>query len=139
MGRPKKPRPPCLHCGDPVNRPGNTYCSNSCQQARSREQRAGAVRRTGDIKQGFNRAEGVRWYLTQRDGHRCSVCGIEEWQGQPAPLVMDHIDGDASNWSDNNLRLVCGNCDMQLPTYKGKNKGRGRHQRRLRYQAGKSY
>ena len=55
------------------------------------------------------------------------------------PVVMDHIDGNSDNWLDSNLRLVCGNCDMQLPTYKNKNKGKGRHSRRLRYQQGKSY
>jgi len=38
-----------------------------------------------------------------------------------------------------NLRLVCGNCDMLLPTYKSKNKGNGRHNRRKRYAEGKSY
>ena len=52
---------------------------------------------------------------------------------------MDHIDGNSDNWMDNNLRLVCGNCDMQLPTYKSKNLGNGRYKRRQRYLEGKSY
>ena len=55
------------------------------------------------------------------------------------PLVLDHIDGHASNWRLKNLRLVCHNCDAQLPTYKGKNRGNGRHLRRERYAAGKSF
>ena len=37
-----------------------------------------------------------------------------------------------------NLRLVCPNCDSQLPTYKNRNKGNGRHSRRVRYSKGKS-
>jgi len=53
--------------------------------------------------------------------------------------VMDHIDGNADNNSLDNFRLVCGNCDMQLPTYKNKNKGNGRAWRRKRYAEGKSY
>ena len=72
-------------------------------------------------------------------GHRCSVCGMEEWMKQPISLVLDHIDGNASNGDIKNLRLVCGNCDMQLPTYKGKNMGNGRSWRKQRYAKGKSY
>jgi hypothetical protein len=50
--------------------------------------------------------------------------------GQPIPLVVDHIDGNPTNHAITNFRLVCGNCDMQLPTYKAKNKGNGRKYRR---------
>lgn len=49
-----------------------------------------------------------------------------EWMGKPMPLVCDHVDGDHANQKLTNFRLVCGNCDMQLDTYKSKNKGRGR-------------
>ena len=52
---------------------------------------------------------------------------------------MDHIDGNSDNNILSNLRLVCGNCDMQLPTYKSKNKGNGRYYRRLRYKNKKSF
>jgi len=45
---------------------------------------------------------------------------------QPVPLVLDHIDGHFENNNEENLRLVCGNCDMQLSTYKSKNIGNGR-------------
>jgi hypothetical protein len=32
--------------------------------------------------------------------------------------------------------LVCPNCDSQLPTSKGRNRGKGRHWRHVRYAAG---
>ncbi|WIM86214.1 hypothetical protein PT015_14985 [Candidatus Mycobacterium wuenschmannii] len=38
-----------------------------------------------------------------------------------------------------NLRLICPNCDSQLPTYKARNRGSGRHYRRQRYANGQSY
>ena len=41
--------------------------------------------------------------------------------------------GNSSNNMRDNLRLVCPNCDSQLDTYKSKNKGNGRINRRKRY------
>ena len=82
---------------------------------------------------------GTKRFLVETRHHRCEICGISEWQGQPAPLVLDHVNGYADDWRIENLRLVCGNCDMQLPTYKSKNRGRGRHARRERYAKGLSH
>ena len=81
----------------------------------------------------------ARRYVVLTRGHRCAVCGVTEWRGQPIPLVLDHINGDASDWRIANLRLVCGNCDMQLPTFKSRNRGKGRAWRRERYAKGLSY
>lgn len=53
---------------------------------------------------------------------KCSNCGITEWMGQPAPLELDHIDGNNSNNSLDNLRILCPNCHAQTDTYRGKNK-----------------
>lgn len=52
---------------------------------------------------------------------------------------MDHIDGDSGNSARENLRLICLNCDGLLPTFKNRNKGKGRHARRERYKEGKSF
>ena len=65
-------------------------------------------------------------YLIHKNGNVCSICGISTWQNQPAPLVCDHISGDSTDNRIENFRLVCCNCDAQLPTYKSKNKGKGR-------------
>ena len=54
--------------------------------------------------------------------HRCEICNLTEWMGKPVPTVLDHIDGDSSNNRLENLRIVCSNCDAQLPTFKSKNK-----------------
>lgn len=72
----------------------------------------------------------VKTYLEDKFGHKCSICGNTEWMGKPIPLVVDHIDGDPYNCKVDNFRLVCGNCDMQLDTYKGKNFGHGRSWRK---------
>lgn len=81
----------------------------------------------------------ARKYLFEEYGNQCSNCLLTEWLGKPIALVADHIDGAADNWSIDNLRLLCNNCDAQTETYKNKNKGKGRHSRRLRYKEKKSY
>lgn len=70
----------------------------------------------------------------------CAICGSGiEWRGLPLVFILDHIDGDSTNNSRENLRMVCPNCDSQLPTFKSRNRGKGRHFRRERYANGQSY
>jgi len=56
---------------------------------------------------------------------RCQVCGLgEQWCGKTLVLRMDHINGDRTDNRIENLRLVCPNCDSQLPTFAGRNIGK---------------
>ena len=133
----------CEACGTPIRNVRNSrFCSNKCQHAlgwrimKVRIEEAGIVAGRGE---GSPRPRVAKRYLLEIYGHVCVICGGREWQGHPMPLVLDHIDGNADNWAVANLRLICGNCDMQLPTYKSKNRGKGRAWRRARYAAGKSY
>jgi hypothetical protein len=77
--------------------------------------------------------------VLETQGRCCAICGITEWRGEPVPLVLDHVNGLSSDWRVSNLRLVCGNCDMLLPTFKSRNRGRGRAWCRERYEKGLSY
>lgn len=56
----------------------------------------------------------------------CSDCGRASWRGQPIPLELDHRNGDHRDNELANLRLLCPNCHALTPTYRGKNKNRGR-------------
>ena len=54
--------------------------------------------------------------------NKCEVCGIEEWNGNPLQMQLDHIDGNTYNHSIENLRMICPNCHCQTETFCGKNK-----------------
>ena len=67
-----------------------------------------------------------RQYLIKKRGRKCEICGTEKWNGKDIPLLVDHINGNSSDNTFGNLRIICPNCDAQLPTYKSKNIGKGR-------------
>ena len=115
----------CPVCGKTHFKKHNVHCSTYCASIKTYSKHVLYIKNTGLVPVGKNgeaNRKVVKRYLTEKHGHRCSICGITEWQGKPAPLVVDHIDGDSTNNKVDNFRLVCGNCDMQLPTYKSKNK-----------------
>jgi predicted nucleic acid-binding Zn ribbon protein len=125
----------CIFCGTKLNDQFK-YCNHQCEQNYKWE-----IKKQQIIQKDCKHItiKTIKKYVLELQKHKCCICGITEWQGQPVPLVLDHIDGHSENNDLTNLRLVCGNCDMQLPTYKSKNKGNGRAKRRQRYADGLSY
>lgn len=122
-----KEKPLCKNCDKPVKRCPNIYCSQKCQVVDHVNETVERLFATNTATDGNRKA--MKNYLIRKRTHQCEICQNTEWLGQPIPLVLDHIDGNSSNNTEENLRLVCGNCDMQLPTYKNKNKGKGRENR----------
>lgn len=76
----------------------------------------------------------IRNYIYKKQNYCCDICGMtNEWNNKELKFILDHIDGNASNNQEKNLRLICPNCDSQLDTYKSKNKNSARHKRRKKY------
>lgn len=136
----------CINCENELKRNAKKYCSLQCQQDYYWTERKKAFLKTGFWDSYNGRAQkdaplgkNYKRFLREKRGHQCEQCGRKGWNKKPIPLVLDHIDGNSTNWELTNLRLLCCNCDAQTDTYKGKNKGNGRHWRRQRYKEGKSY
>ena len=52
---------------------------------------------------------------------KCYKCGNTEWNGEPIPLELEHINGNHQDNSLENLTILCPNCHAQTDTYRGKN------------------
>jgi hypothetical protein len=127
----------CLFCNEIITgHPRKKYCNSECFRNTKREDKKNEFLKIGCTN---GNTTAYKKFLIELKGHQCEICKNIEWMSQPIPLIMDHIDGNSENGKLDNMRLVCGNCDMQLPTYKSKNKGNGRAWRRKRYAEGKSY
>jgi endogenous inhibitor of DNA gyrase (YacG/DUF329 family) len=119
-------RKPCAYCESSTD--NFKFCSKKCETKFKREQINQRIEKSG-IATGAS----AKPYLIEKRGHKCEICGTEEWRGCPVPLVRDHINGNADDNRIQNQRLVCPNCDAQLPTFAGRNYGNGRAARRKIY------
>ena len=109
-------------------RPNLVFCSLACSCSN-------ATSRSNDrIENGLftnvHPSPTLRRYLSEKRGGSCEVCHLSEWMGNPIPLNVHHVDGNAANNLPENLKLLCLNCHGQTDTYL--NKGGRKSARRYR-------
>jgi len=124
----------CLNCG--VNISSDKYCSRRCQAEYLWNESVKYMKEKGcfyGCEAEVTLRRKYKKYLKEVRDIKCEICGTTTWMSKEIPLILDHIDGNADNWNLDNLRLVCGNCNMQLPTFTGRNRGKGRKSRRVFY------
>ena len=135
----------CINCKKELNQGRNCtgkYCSSACQRLYEFEAyiRAWKNGEVDGTTQGGASAY-IRRYLFIKYNKKCCECGWSEINSvtNRVPLEVEHIDGNYMNNKEENLKLICPNCHSLTPTYKGLNRGKGRHHRLTRYKDGKSF
>ena len=103
------------------------YCSNKCQmlyQSSEYIKRWKQGLETGYVGKTLRISSYIKNYLYKKYGTGCSKCGWDKKHPTDnKPLTeIDHIDGNAENCKENNLRILCPNCHSMTLTFRNRNK-----------------
>ncbi len=99
------------------------FCSRECYLEYKKNKRYQEYLAYPERFYGQQNMQNLKKHFLKEQNFKCAICGtLNIWKDSPLIFVLDHIDGDSRNNFRENLRLVCPNCDSQLPTFKSKNK-----------------
>lgn len=152
--RNKRLKQNCSHCGYSFTKQGqrHTYCSRSCAATVNGTlfpKRIKAVKpvvvsvvqqwlegkHPGTSGSDHTLVLPVKRFVKESANFACSECGwgkVHPVTGK-VPVHIDHIDGDYTNNSPSNLRVLCPNCHSLTPTYGSLNRGKGRAYKKAYY------
>ncbi len=106
----------CLVCLEELNIAHRKFCSRVCYAEYVQSQES-AKFIAGKMVTVFT----AKKHLLKQKEYKCEHCALSEWNGKKIVLEIDHIDGNRTNNSLSNLRLLCPNCHSQTETFRYKN------------------
>jgi 5-methylcytosine-specific restriction endonuclease McrA len=118
----------CPFCSKEVIKRNNKYCNSICQISHVKKIIHEKIE-NGDTTL-YEKT--YKNYLISKFGNKCMECGWDKVHPitNKVPIQLEHIDGDSTNNSIENLKLLCPNCHSLTPTYGALNKGNGRKNRK---------
>ena len=106
-----------------------TYCKN-CYSSNARNTSKIPKWLNGEWRGGtdYGLSQIIRKYLLEQNNYSCSRCGFNKNHPDDGKTILEinHINGDGTDHSSENLEVLCPNCHALTSSYRGRNYGNGR-------------
>ena len=126
----------CLHCNNLLST-NRKYCSGICQS--NYEGDIYIKRWKQELESGhdvrYKISPYIRRYLLSKYNQSCQNCGCDLRNPYTSLSILQihHIDGDASNTQESNLKLLCPNCHAMTENFGSRNESSIREYRKQEY------
>lgn len=122
-----KAKKDCKNCNTELINLQSLYCNPTCHRDFEYKQyikdwKLGII--PGHVGKTLQLSNSIRKYMLLKYNNTCIECSWNKLHPvDNKPLVeIDHIDGDASNCREDNLRVLCPNCHSMTSTFRARNK-----------------
>ena len=127
----------CQYCGKifKSRNPNRKFCSNECS-AKYRAKTFLNKWLSDSIAINPNQVlpKSIREFLFDRSKYKCEECGFEGYNKTTNNTILQihHINGDSSDNSLGNLKVLCPNCHAMTENYMALNKGKSSRDKRYK-------
>lgn len=127
----------CLYCGKKLKTFQRNFCCHehyNLYKEKEYIEKWKSGEKSG-LRGKYDIAIPVRKYIFQKNNNKCERCGKEfvNPYTNKSILQIHHIDGDCTNNTEENLRLLCPNCHAMTENFGSRNKKATRKDNRKRY------